>query len=75
MPRQNKVYGLHNRIDFGRKHNGRLIKDLIEEDPDYLLYCVDHLPFFSLTRDAEQLLDQRSDILDEWEDWDDDLGL
>jgi len=59
MPRykHKKPYYLYNRIDFGRRHKGELIRDIIEEDPDYLAWCLDNIDGFVLGEDAEKELE------------------
>lgn len=58
MPRKDhkKPYDLYIRIDFG-KHKGTLIQDIIQTDPDYLLWCLDNVDGFFLTKEAEYQLD------------------
>jgi hypothetical protein len=58
MPRfkHKKPYGLRIRVDFG-KHKGKLIRDIIEEDPDYIAWCLDNIDGFVLDEDAQKEFD------------------
>ena len=51
-------YGLYNRLKFG-KYKGEYVQDVIEKDPDYLLWCLDNIDWFKLTKETEAQLDER----------------
>ena len=45
------MLGLDSRLGFG-KHKGVEVWRLIEEDPDYLKWCIENMPGFSLDNEA-----------------------
>lgn len=51
-------YGLYNMIDFG-KHEGRHIRQIIQDDPDYLVWCLENVSGFELTDEADEVLEDR----------------
>lgn len=54
------VYGLETEIKFGKKHRGETIEDIIENDPDYLLWALDTIEWFELDDEAEKELETAS---------------
>lgn len=49
-------------IDFGKKHLGRTVGELMIEDPDYLLYCHEHMSTFELHADLHDQIDLPPEI-------------
>lgn len=53
------VYGLETELKFGAKHRGETIEEIIEDDPDYLLWAIDTIEWFELDDEAEEELERR----------------
>lgn len=51
-------YGLYNRVDFGHKHFGETIQDVIETDPGWVEWACDTVGGFRLTVEAELMLEE-----------------
>lgn len=51
-----KVYGLNDRLTFG-KHKDKLVKMIIRNDPEYILWCLENIDGFELDVDAEDALE------------------
>lgn len=54
--RQGKPYGLHIRFDFS-EHKGELVQDVIRKNPGFVCWCLENVPGFELTPEAETELD------------------
>lgn len=63
-------YGLYDRLNFGKYKKetvqgraiGKTIKQIIRDDPDYLLWLLDNVAGFSLDDEAEAALDAELDV-------------
>ena len=51
ISKSKKVIGLEYRFTFG-KHNGELLKDILEIEPEYILWCSDDIDWFDLDTDV-----------------------
>jgi hypothetical protein len=67
--RELRIYGLLDRIDFG-KFNGTKIIKLIEENPSYVRWCTENIDWFDLHPDAEDELAQSELVGYEEDDYD-----
>ena len=68
------IYKLDTVVNFGKKHNGETIREIIDDDPEWLAWAVDEIDWFELDDEAEAALDEATIV---WEDsaWlDDDMG-
>jgi hypothetical protein len=43
---------LDDKVFWGTKHKGKKIKEVIEQDPDYIAYCINTITNFHLNADA-----------------------
>jgi len=55
-----RVFGLNNRLNFG-KHRDKLVSTLIREEPGYLEWALDNLEWFTLSDGAARELDWKLD--------------
>lgn len=51
-----KYYGLDNTIDFGTKHRGKKLREVIEQHKDDVVWWVDNLRWFHLAADAQEVM-------------------
>lgn len=60
---QLKVYGLNSVLEFG-KYKGQTIKQVLEQNVDYITWCLENINHFALDEEAElewdSILDARS---------------
>jgi hypothetical protein len=55
---------MHSTIDFGKKHPGKLVKDVIRKDPEFIEWCHSELPWFKLDMLAKTELQHALDMAD-----------
>lgn len=51
MAKKITIYNLHNSLPFG-KHKGQTIHQVLQSDPNYLLWCVEKLDRFAMSDEA-----------------------
>ena len=51
------IYKLETELNFGKKHRGETIEEIIEKDPSYLLWAIDTIEWFKLDDEAEKELE------------------
>ncbi|MTI47665.1 MAG: hypothetical protein FH761_07470 [Firmicutes bacterium] len=51
----NKSYDLKSKIHFG-KYNNRIMKNIIESDPNYIIWAISNVEWFSIQEEALNLL-------------------
>ncbi len=44
--REDKYYATSTHIDFGQKHPGKTIGEILEVDPEYISWCIDEVEWF-----------------------------
>ncbi len=52
------IYKLETELNFGKKHKGETIEEIIEDDPEYLLWAIDTIEWFELDDEAEKELEK-----------------
>ena len=52
-----KVFSAGDEINFGTRHKGELIDDVMVEDPSYLVWCLDNISWFQLDEYLTQELE------------------
>ena len=50
------IFGLNSKLTFG-KHQGKLVKDVIESNASYILWCIESIQWFELDEEADDALD------------------
>jgi len=55
-----KIYNLEDTITFG-KYRGRTIEDIIDEDCEYIVWCLENIKWFVLSTKAESYLQEQQD--------------
>lgn len=75
-----KIYAEDDFLDFG-KYKGMTIKEVIDDDPEYLVWCLDNVNFFDVSENVLQLIENAQiendfreamyDYLDDdpWREW------
>ena len=63
------MFSLNDRITFGKykpvDEEGKLIKWIIQNDPEYILWCLENIEWFELDTDAEEMLEwEMADLWD-----------
>ena len=53
-----RKFGLLDKMTFG-KCKGAEVRIVIEDDPDYIDWCLDNIPWFKLSTAAQELLDKQ----------------
>lgn len=53
-----REYGLYDRVDFGKKHQGKTIEEVIQDDPEWLQFCIDN-NYLLLSNEAYQVYSER----------------
>jgi hypothetical protein len=55
-----RTFGLNSRLNFGQ-YEDELMSTVIRKDPEYVVWCLDNLEWFSLSDGAERELDWQLD--------------
>lgn len=53
-----RTFGLKDKLDFGKIHNGSTVEHVLEVHPGYIEWCDEKLEWFQLKDDAKEALDQ-----------------
>lgn len=53
------TYDLDDCLPFG-KHQGRLIEDVLDEDPNYLLWCLENVDDFEVDKALQDEITRRA---------------
>jgi hypothetical protein len=55
---ETKFYDLDDELNFGKyKDSGKTVEDIIEEDPDYIRWCIENIETISFSDDIESMVD------------------
>lgn len=59
-PNRKQLFSPETQLRFG-KYSGKELASVIELDPDYILWCLENIPWFALDSSADDLLQARQD--------------
>ena len=54
---KDSLYGFNDELRFG-KYKGKLVSEVLKEDPSYIRWALDNIPSFAVTLAVETHLDQ-----------------
>ena len=58
------LFELTSKLTFGR-YKGKILRNIIKKDPDYIAWCFDNIKWFDLHTEADEFLQQNL-IDDDW---------
>ena len=67
-------YKLDTRLNFG-KYCGETLKTILEDDPGYLVWCLENVEWFEVDQDLEDIIYEAYDWEQEREMWDYDFNI
>ena len=61
MKKRSPLYSLDSKIDFGSRHDGELVEDVIISDEKYIWWCLQNVNYFNLDAEAMSFLKHMGD--------------